>query len=287
MTHAAIDVLCEGRPQDWHNPGCFEINRLPAHVPLRSFPAENKARTGTAGSRTQLLDGEWQFRLFDCPENVPVSWLAEDAHGSQPIEVPGNWQLQGYDKPIYTNVKYPFPVDPPRVPSENPTGCYSKVFNIPVSWLTAGRTRVTFHGVNSAFYLICNGQFVGYSQDSRLPAEFDLTDFLRSGENRIAVMVLRWSDGSYLEDQDMWWLSGIFRSVELLHKPDIHIADFRVSPTRCLEQTARLVTEVAIAGNAESFLPRVHSICVSIGRTHSYPSSFIKRVPIHGVRTPS
>jgi len=254
MTQAAIDILCEGRPQDWHNPGCFEINRLPAHVPLRSFPDENKARAGTAGSRTQLLDGEWQFRLFDCPEDVPVSWLAEEAHGSQSIEVPGNWQLQGYDKPIYTNVKYPFPVDPPHVPSENPTGCYSKVFNVPVSWLTGGRTRVTFHGVNSAFYLVCNGQFVGYSQDSRLPAEFDLTDFLHSGENRIAVMVLRWSDGSYLEDQDMWWLSGIFRSVELLHKPDIHIADFRVSPTRCLEQTACLVTEVAIAGNDEGAL---------------------------------
>ena len=254
MTQAAIDILCQGRSQDWHNPGCFEINRLPAHVPLRSFQDENKARAGTAGSRTQLLDGEWQFRLFDCPEDVPLSWLTGDVHGSQPIEVPGNWQLQGYDKPIYTNVKYPFPVDPPRVPSENPTGCYSKVFNVPMSWLTAGRTRVTFHGVNSAFYLVCNAQFVGYSQDSRLPAEFDLTDFLHSGDNRIAVMVLRWSDGSYLEDQDMWWLSGIFRSVELLHKPDSHIADFRVSPTRCLEQKACLVTEVAVAGTDEGAL---------------------------------
>ena len=102
MTQAAIDILCQGRSKDWHNPTCFAINRLPAHVPLRSFQNESKARAGTAGSRTQLLDGEWQFRLFDCPEDVPVSWLAEDAHGSQPIDVPGNWQLQGYDKPIYT-----------------------------------------------------------------------------------------------------------------------------------------------------------------------------------------
>ena len=102
--------------------------------------------------------------------------------------------------------------------------------------------------MNSAFYLVCNGQFVGYSQDSRLPAEFDLTDLLQSGENRIAVMVLRWSDGSYLEDQDMWWLSGIFRSVELLHKPDLHISDFKVSPTRCLEQEALVNVEVDVAG---------------------------------------
>ena len=195
MTQAAIDILCQGRPKDWHNPACFAINRLPAHVPLRSFQNESKACAGTAGSRTQLLDGEWQFRLFDCPEDVPVSWLAEDAYGSQPIEVPGNWQLQGYDKPIYTNVKYPFPVDPPRVPSENPTGCYSKVFNVPVSWLAAGRTRVTFHGVNSAFYLVCNEQFVGYSQDSRLPAEFDLTDFCTAA----TIVLQSWSCAGRME----------------------------------------------------------------------------------------
>ena len=247
MTLSAVDILCKGRPCDWQNPGCFDINRLAAHAPLRSFQGEDAARTDTDGSRTQSLDGEWQFQLFDCPERVPASWLDVDTEGSSPIEVPGNWQLQGYDKPIYTNVKYPFPVDPPRVPSENPAGCYSKVFTVPKPWRAGGRTRVIFNGVNSAFYLVCNGQFVGYSQDSRLAAEFDLTDVLQSGDNRMAVMVLRWSDGSYLEDQDMWWLSGIFRSVELLHKPEAHIADFRVSPTRCLEEEALLITEVEIA----------------------------------------
>lgn len=247
MTQRAIDFLCPRSPQDWQNPRCFDINRLPAHVPLRSFQGEENARSGTEGSRTRSLDGEWQFRLFECPEEVPASWLHVDLKGSNSIEVPGNWQLQGYDRPIYTNVKYPFPVDPPRIPSQNPTGCYSRDFNLPDDWRDSGQTRVIFHGVNSAFYLVCNGQFVGYSQDSRLPAEFDLTDFLKSGDNRIAVMVFRWSDGSYLEDQDMWWLSGIFRSVELLHKPEVHLADFRVSPTRCLEQEALLITEVEIA----------------------------------------
>jgi beta-galactosidase len=248
MIERAIDILCPRPPRDWENPRCFEINRLPGHAPLRSYRAEDNARTEKAGSRTLSLDGQWQFCFFDRPEDVPASWLTQDSEDSDSIEVPSNWQLQGYDKPIYTNVKYPFPVDPPRVPADNPTGCYSKAFCVPDGWLASGRTRVIFNGVNSAFYLVCNGQFVGYSQDSRLPAEFDLTGFLQSGDNRIAVMVLRWSDGSYLEDQDMWWLSGIFRSVELLHKPDLHIADFEVTPTRCREPEAIVSVEVEVAG---------------------------------------
>lgn len=209
MTQRAIDVLCPRPSRDWENPACFAINRLPAHTPLQSFQGEDNALAGMAGSRTLSLDGQWQFCFFDRPEDVPASWLKQDSEDADSIEVPSNWQLQGYDKPIYTNVKYPFPVDPPRVPADNPTGCYSKAFHVPDEWLTSGRTRIILNGVNSAFYLVCNGRFVGYSQDSRLPAEFDLTDFLQCGDNRIAVMVLRWSDGSYLEDQDMWWLSGI------------------------------------------------------------------------------
>ena len=248
MTERAIDILCPRPSWDWENPECFGINRLPAHAPLRSFRGEDDARTGMAGSRTLSLDGQWQFSFFDRPEHIPASWLTQDIEDADNIDVPSNWQLQGYDKPIYTNVKYPFPVDPPRVPTENPTGCYTKAFCVPDEWLSSGRTRVIFNGVNSAFYLVCNGLFVGYSQDSRLPADFDLTDFLQSGDNRIAVMVLRWSDGSYLEDQDMWWLSGIFRSVELLHKPDQHISDFKVTPTRCLEQEALVNIEVEIEG---------------------------------------
>ena len=279
MTLSAADILCKGRSCDWQNPACFGINRLAAHVPLRSFYGEEQARTGTDGSRTRSLDGEWQFQLFDRPECVPASWLDEDVEGSDPIQVPGNWQVQGYDKPIYTNVKYPFPVDPPRVPAKNPTGCYSKVFSVPESWTTEGRTRVIFHGVNSAFHLVCNGEFVGYSQDSRLPAEFDLTEFLHSGDNRIAVMVLRWSDGSYLEDQDMWWLSGIFRSVELLHKPEIHIADFRVVPTRCLEPKARLVTEVNIAGTGEAVLTSLSALHLRLYWQGTLVSEWLHEAP--------
>ena len=143
--------------------------------------------------------------------------------------MPGNWQLQGFDRPVYTNVKYPFPVTPPYVPKENPTGCYTTSFDLPAVWSTDEQVRIVFEGVDSAFYLWCNGEFVGYSQDSRLPADFELTRFLRSGENHISVCVLRLSDGSYLEDQDMWNLSGIYRDVYLLTKPATRVCDLRVT----------------------------------------------------------
>ena len=203
---------------------------MAAHAPLSSWRAQADALSDLASPSIISLDGQWQFRLFDRPEEVPESWLRADSGSEQHITVPGNWQLQGHDHPIYTNVKYPFPCDPPRVPHENPTGCYSRTFDLPESFRESGSTRVVFNGVNSAFYLWCNGHRVGYSQDSRLPAEFDLTPWLKTGKNRISVIVLRWCDGSYLEDQDMWWLSGIYRSVYLLHKPASQITDVRLVP---------------------------------------------------------
>ncbi|WP_336759116.1 beta-galactosidase [Aeromonas hydrophila] len=224
--------------QDWQTQAITAVNRLPAHTPLFSWRSEAAARDDLASPSRTLLDGEWRFSFFAAPELVPEHWPVEDLPDACPIKVPGNWQLDaaypglrpGTDVPIYTNIKYPFPCDPPRVPAENPTGCYSREFNVPADWLASGQTRIIFDGVDSAFHLFCNGRWVGYSQDSRLPAEFDLTSFLCSGDNRLAVLVLRWSDGSYLEDQDMWRMSGIFRSVSLLHKPACHLMDIRVTP---------------------------------------------------------
>ena len=165
------------------------------------------------------------------PESLLAATLsAEERAKWQSIVVPSNWQLKGYDKPIYCNVKYPFPVNPPIVPSENPTGCYRTTFSVTSAQLSQ-RNHIVFEGVNSAFHLWCNGEYVGYSQDSRLPAEFDISNLLVEGENRLAAMVIRWSDGSYLEDQDMWWLSGIFRDVSLITKPRQHIQDVFVTPT--------------------------------------------------------
>jgi len=214
--------------RDWENPGVTQWNRLPAHVPLSGWRDEQAAREEGDSPAVRSLNGDWKFSFFAAPERVPDSWTQEDCADAVIMPVPSNWQMQGFDTPIYTNVTYPIAVNPPFVPAENPTGCYSLTFDMDASWLESGMTRLVFEGVNSAFYLWCNGQWVGYSQDSRLPAEFDISAFLRPGSNRLAVMVLRWCDGSYLEDQDMWRMSGIFRDVTLLHKPDTHIADYHV-----------------------------------------------------------
>ncbi|PSS19140.1 Beta-galactosidase [Actinidia chinensis var. chinensis] len=137
--------------------------------------------------------------------------------------------MHGFDRPIYTNVIYPFPVDPPKVPEDNPTGCYRTYFCLPKGW-EGRRILLHFQAVDSAFHAWINGVPVGYSQDSRLPAEFEITDSCHpcgsEKKNVLAVQVFRWSDGSYLEDQDHWWLSGIHRDVLLLAKPKLFIADY-------------------------------------------------------------
>lgn len=216
--------------RDWENPQSVNIHCLQAHSPLSSFRSMTDARDGVHAQR-RSLNGEWKFKLFEAPEWVEGAFIAPhfDDTPWDSIPVPSNWQLHGYDKPIYANVKYPFNVNPPFVPQDNPTGCYRTTFTLTDAELT-NTQRIIFDGVNSAFHLWCNGHWVGYSQDSRLPAEFDLTPYLIAGENTLAVMVLRWSDGSYLEDQDMWWLSGIFRDVTLLSKPQHCITDVFVTP---------------------------------------------------------
>ncbi len=229
--------------RDWENPLSFQINQLAAHSPLNYYVSLEHA-LGKKYTSKVSLNGDWQFKLFAMPELVPAEFVQNDYDDTQwsSICVPSNWQLQGdeintmegsqtgqIDHPIYANIKYPFKVNPPFVPQDNPTGCYRTQFEVSQAELN-NQTRIIFDGVNSAFHLWCNGQWVGYSQDSRLPAEFDLSPYLVTGKNSLAVMVLRWSDGSYLEDQDMWWLSGIFRDVTLLSKPKSHIADVFIQP---------------------------------------------------------
>lgn len=241
--------------RDWENPGVTQLNRLEAHPPFCSWRSADDARTNQHSTQLRSLNGQWQFAWFPAPEAVPESWLTNDLPQADTINVPSNWQMDGYDAPIYTNVTYPIPVNPPYVPAQNPTGCYSLTFNIEDAWLDEGQTRIIFDGVNSAFHLWCNGRWVGYGQDCRLPSEFDLSDYLLRGENRLAVMVLRWSDGSYLEDQDMWRMSGIFRDISLLHKPTTQISDLRIN-TRFNDDFSRAVleAEVRVAGNASEDL---------------------------------
>ncbi len=213
---------------DWENPRITGINCAPARTILLPFDCKEAALNGTraASPYCKSLNGVWKFQYHRSPLQV-----TDDFYKTLPcqtdadeIQVPGHWQISGYGHPHYTNVQYPFPVCPPFIPSENPTGCYARTFRLDDSW-SGRRIFIRFEGVDSAFYLWINGEKVGMSKGSRLPVEFDITSLVSPGENTIALQVMQWSDGSYLEDQDTWWLSGIFRDVYLAAMPEVDIAD--------------------------------------------------------------
>ena len=195
------------------------------------FNNEEAAKAGDreASPRFSLLSGEWQFRFFARPGLVPEDFPQNGLKDAVAVPVPGNWQLYGLpetDRPNYTNVNYPIPYDPPYVPVDNPTGAFWREFTVKDD----GQERyLVFEGVDSCFYLWINGTFVGYSQVSHSTSEFNVTAFVRPGVNRIAVLVLKWCDGTYLEDQDKIRLSGIFRDVYLLARPQQHLRDYTVS----------------------------------------------------------
>ena len=206
----------------WETPEFTHVNRLPMRSPLTPFKSAAQARRGRVqDSPFRLeLDGKWAFRLFAKPEDVKPGDLAAGGGGKgwAPITVPGNWTVQGYDKPHYTNIVMPFENRPPFVPEQNPSGVYRRHVSLPAQW--DGR-RVVLHvgGAESVLYVYLNGKHVGMSKDSRLPAEFDLTAQLRPGRNTLALLVIRWSDASYVEDQDHWWMAGVHRSVFLYSTP--------------------------------------------------------------------
>lgn len=217
---------------DWENPHVIGINKEAPHATLIPYTSESEAVAGDieASSFYKSLNGTWKFLWSSNPEQAPDDFHRTDYDVSQwdDIPVPSNWQLQGYGTLMYLNVRYPFEKNPPYIQHNyNPVGCYRTVFTVPEEW-EGRQTCIHFKGVESAFYLWLNGQIVGYSQGSRTPAEFDLTPYLTSGKNILAVKVFRWSDGSYLECQDFWRLSGIFRYVYLFSVPLIHIRDFEV-----------------------------------------------------------
>lgn len=234
--------------EDWQNQTITHLNRLPAHPTFASWRDTDAARKNQPSAFRRRLNGQWQFSWARSPFDVDARWLEDDLPDSRSTPVPSNWQMQGYDAPIYTNVRYPIDTTPPRVPQENPTGCYSLTFRVDESWRADGQTQIIFDGVNSAFHLWCNGEWVGYSQDSRLPAAFDLSPYLQPGDNRICVMVMRWSAGTWLEDQDMWRMSGIFRSVWLLNKPTLHLCDVQLTPQLdALYRDAELLVNLSVA----------------------------------------
>ncbi|HTH13091.1 MAG TPA: glycoside hydrolase family 2 TIM barrel-domain containing protein, partial [Spirochaetia bacterium] len=207
------------QPRDWENHTLTGRGLLAPRTFLVPYASEDDALARTPGRSPwfRLLNGQWKFSLFPSPVAVPpVSDLDDTAWDD--IRVPGVWQRQGYGKPHYTNVVYPFSPEPPFVPSENPTGVYRRRFEVPAAWKDQ-KIVLSFGGVDSAFWVHLNGKELGFSKGSRLPAEFDCTGAVVPGTNVLTVTVVQWSDGSYLEDQDMWWLSGIFRDVRLMALP--------------------------------------------------------------------
>lgn len=212
------------------NPKINSVNTLPAHATAIPFPdtktlLENKHLNSPF---VQLLNGNWKFFWSKNPSERPVDFYKEDFNISnwKEIPVPGDWQMYGYDYPIYVNIQYPFNPDPPHIPKDfNPVGSYKHKFTVSPDW--KGK-QIILHlgGVNSAAYYWLNGQKLGYSEDAKTPVEFDVTSFLKEGENTLAVEVYRWCDGSYLEDQDFFRLSGIERDVYLYAVPKVHVYDF-------------------------------------------------------------
>ena len=247
----------EKEPRDWENPAVFNINREDPNASLISFADENSAleaiKNNSPNYRT--LDGMWKFFWVKSPNQRPY-WFFKDDYDTRDwkdIKVPSNWQMEGYDVPVYTNIPYPFweyddifnskneeltenpalnsasykfKKQPPFIPHYwNPVGSYKRSFTVPSEWKEK-EIFLHFGAVSSAFYVWVNEKLVGYSEDSKVPAEFNITGYLKKGKNTVSVEVYRWSDGSYLEDQDFWRLSGIQRTVFLHARPKTYIKDF-------------------------------------------------------------
>ncbi len=224
-----ITFPAEGQ-EDWENPQLVSKNTIPAHAYFVPFSSAEKALQQGISDRILSLDGMWKFHLANTPEKRPHDFYKENysTKNWKSIKVPANWQTEGFDVFIFTDVEYPIKPNPPFVPKDfNPVGSYKRNFTLPENWLNQ---EIILHlgAVNSFFYLWINGQPVGLSKDSKTPAEFNITNYLKRGENSIALQVFRFSDGTYLEGQDMWKLSGIERSVYLISRPKLGMQDFFV-----------------------------------------------------------
>lgn len=244
LTHAQVN--------DWENLEITALNAEKAHasyVPFNNLSwNENNLENS---SLVKMLNGAWKFRYFENPASIPSNIHRDKTTtGWDDILVPGNWQLQGagkYDPPVFTNIIYPFEPNPPFVPEDyNPTGVYKRSFEIPAEW-NDHQIFIHFAGVQSAMYLWVNGEKVGYHEDGMLPSEFNITDYVKRGSNEMTVQVFNWSVGSYLEDQDYWRLSGIYRDVYLFATPNVRMRDFSVYPVLDEEyRNAELYVEVDI-----------------------------------------
>ncbi|MDR1809703.1 MAG: beta-galactosidase, partial [Prevotella sp.] len=244
MKKISLSVLClvisllgaaQNQTPEWENPKIFGINKLPARATFLPYANEQQAIDNYFEATVQSpyclsLDGTWKFNWHKKPADKPEGFYKEGYDVSQwgTIEVPGNWETQGYGIPIYTNINYPHPQNPPYIDhSDNPVGCYVREFTIPESW-NGRHVFLHFESGLTAMYIWINGQKVGYSEVTKSPAEFDVTPYIRQGKNSIAIEGYRWSDGAYLEDQDFWRLSGFDRSIYLYSTGGVRIQDIFV-----------------------------------------------------------
>ncbi len=252
--------------RDWENEQVFGRHKEEPRVSAMVYPSAQLAIQDQRDTSAwfQSLNGPWRFHWSADPDHRPRDFFEPqfDVTAWDQITVPGNWQTQGYGVPLYSNIPYPFQKDPPRVMGEppanftnfaqrNPVGSYRRTFQVPGDW-QGRQVFMQFDGVDSAFYLWVNGQLAGYSEESRTPALFNVTKYVREGENVVAAEVYRYSDGSYLEDQDFWRLSGIFRDVYLWSAGDQHIRDFFVrSDLDEVYRNATLAVEMDLANFAQ------------------------------------
>ena len=224
---------------EWHDMQVNEINRFPAHTWFFAYENEQAARRGDmkASGNCLSLEGKWNFNWVEHADQRPTNFYEEDYDDSRwaKMPVPGMWELNGFGDPIYVNIGFGwrghFENNPPEVPTkDNHVGSYRRIVTIPDTW--QGRQIIAHFGsVTSNMYLWVNGHFVGYTEDSKMAAEFDLTPYLRKGDNLIAFQTFRWCDGSYCEDQDFWRLSGVARDSYLyVRDKAVHIDDVRINP---------------------------------------------------------
>ena len=245
LASASPSVDTVGVPPEIEDPRCLGINKQPYHATLMPYASLKEALSldRRSSSWCQSLNGMWKFNWVPWPQQRPAGFYipSYDVSGWKDIKVPSNWQVEGYGTPYYSNFTYIFKKDFPHVMSapdekytafkeRNPVGSYRRDFTVPATW-KGRRIFITFDGVDAGFFIWVNGKKVGYSVNSRNAAEFDLTDFVQPGKNVLAVEVYRFTTGSYLEDQDMWRLSGIFRNVSLWSSPRQHIRDFYITTT--------------------------------------------------------
>ena len=295
----------------WEDETVFAENKRPGHATFMPYASEaemtadrgryDRPWTPAASSLHQSLNGTWRFHFASEPAQRPLDFFREgyDTSGWDTIPVPSNWEMQGYDRPIYCNVEYPHANTPPYIKARpgfndggknygiNPVGSYVRTFEVPQQWLSQ-RTLIHFGGIYSAAFVWLNGHYVGYTQGSNNVAEFDLTPYLRAGGNSLAVQVFRWSDGSYLECQDMFRMSGIFRDVYLYNVPRAFVADHRIT-ARLTDGYRRAALDVELTFDAPEGTAAEKNVVVRLfdpdGRPVGEKSGRVKVEPGSGVKS--